>query len=526
MTTPAPAPDVPPRTREELWQRIRTTSRDEVVLTEMQRFGFWPKEEHQPTLPAELIRRRAKLEKELSALRTERARIADRDRMAKALRKERLAASKLKQKETKERRERERQERAAAWQTRRGREIVFAGPGVSGGLGRRTAEVELLRSQDLPALETAVDLAQFLEIPLAELRFLTFHREVSQVNHYKRFEIPKKRGGTRLISAPMPRLKAAQRQVLEKILNRVAVEPAAQGFCNGRSILSNARPHVGRAVVINFDLQDFFPSITFPRVKGVFHHLGYSEEVATLLALLTTEPEIDEVEIDEQTFFVHRGPRRLPQGSPASPAITNVLCRRLDRRLTGMAQKLGFTYSRYADDLSFSRPDKAPAALYQLLRRVKSIVEHENFRLHPEKTRVMHKGRRQEVTGLVVNNGLSVDRRELRRLRALLFQIDKDGLAGKNWHGVPGEKGGLFWSTVLGYGQFVRMVDPTKGTDLVARIRDLMTKTGHKLPARKVYPKKPPSWIKKPEIEAAPTASTDAGVGGLVKKWWEKLKFW
>jgi RNA-directed DNA polymerase len=198
--------------------------------------------------------------------------------------------------------------------------------------------------------------------------------------------------------------------------------------------------------------------------------------VATALALLCTEPEIDEVELDGETYFVARGPRHLPQGSPASPGITNLLCRRLDRRLEGLAQSLGFTYTRYADDLTFSAKgyNASSVNVGKLLRAVADIIKHEGFDLHPDKTRVMRRGRRQEVTGVVVNDQMGVDRETLRKFRATLYQIEKDGPAGKKW----GSGATNLLSAIHGYASFVAQVDPDKGRALLAQVGRIHDKYG------------------------------------------------
>ena len=153
---------------------------------------------------------------------------------------------------------------------------------------------------------------------------------------------------------PRPPWAAPSAWVFDEILRRLEPEPQAHGFVPGRSIVTNAASHTGKAVVCNLDLKDFFPSITFRRVKGLFRKLGYGEHVATLLALLCTEPPRVPVELDGKTYHVALGARVLPQGACTSPAITNALCRRLDRRLDGLARRHGFAYTRYADDLTFS----------------------------------------------------------------------------------------------------------------------------------------------------------------------------
>nr|AAL40743.1 reverse transcriptase RT-Ne144 [Nannocystis exedens] len=464
-----------PTSREALYERIRSTSKEEVILEEMIRLGFWPAQGAVPHDPAEEIRRRGELERQLSELREKSRKLYNEKALIAEQRKQRLAESRRKQKETKARRERERQERAQKWAQRKAGEILFLGEDVSGGMSHKTCDAELIKREGVPAIASAEELARAMGIALKELRFLAYNRKVSRVTHYRRFLLPKKTGGLRLISAPMPRLKRAQAWALEHIFNKLSFEPAAHGFVAGRSIVSNARPHVGADVVVNLDLKDFFPTVSFPRVKGALRHLGYSESVATALALVCTEPEVDEVGLDGTTWYVARGERFLPQGSPCSPAITNLLCRRLDRRLHGLAQALGFVYTRYADDLTFSGRGEAAESkrVGKLLRGAADIVAHEGFVVHPDKTRVMRRGRRQEVTGVVVNDKTSVPRDELRKFRATLYQIEKDGPADKRWG-----NGGDVLAAVHGYACFVAMVDPSRGQPLLARARALLAKHG------------------------------------------------
>jgi retron-type reverse transcriptase len=468
-------------TRQELYDRIRASSKDEVVLEEMIRLGFWPKDTGGPGDPAEEIRRRGELERQLRSLLTEQVRLQNPEAITKAWRQQRMEESRRRQQENKERRLRERQERAAAWRQRKQREILYLGDKVSGGLNQQEGDDARLIAMGLPVFKTAAGLAAAMQISVGELRFLAYSRRVSTVSHYQRFQIPKKTGGLRLISAPMPRLKRAQEWVLRQILEKVPLHDAAHGFRRGRSIVSNATPHVGADVVVNLDLQDFFPTITYRRVRGVFRKLGYSEQVATLLALLCSEPDVDTVELDGRTYHVARGERFLPQGAPTSPAITNLLCRRLDSRLHRIAERLGFRYSRYADDLTFSASGEAVANVGRVLRRVRYVVEQEDLRVHPKKTRILRRGRRQEVTGLVVNQRVNVSRDVLRRFRATLFQIERDGPAGKRWGNSPD-----VLSAIEGFANFVAMVDAAKGRVLLERVRAILRKHG---PGRESRPR-------------------------------------
>lgn len=468
--------------RQALYDRIRSTSKDEVVLEEMIRLGFWPARGTIPLDPADELRKLAEAERQLAALRTEQSRLYNIEALKKELFKRRLAESKKKQAETKARRERERVARAEAWKQTKAKTIVFLGRGVSGGLSDATCDEAKLLKQGLPVLRTAAEIAQAAGIGVPELRFLGYARTTSaaRVSHYRRFQIPKKTGGVRTISAPMRRLKTLQRWLLDHVLSHVAMHEAAHGFREGRSIVTNALPHVGAQIVVNLDLRDFFPSVTLPRIRGVFRSLGYGELASTIFALVASEPDTFRVELEGTQYDVAQGPRRLPQGAPTSPAITNVLCRRLDRRLFHAAKKLGFAYSRYADDLTFSATAKeAQKASGQLLKQVRFIVAAEGFVPHPDKTRVLRKGRQQEVTGLVVNDKLGVDRATLRRFRALLHALDKDGPAGKSWGTSPD-----VFASATGFASYVAMVDAEKGRTLLARVREITTKHGWKPPPR------------------------------------------
>jgi hypothetical protein len=196
------------------------------------------------------------------------------------------------------------------------------------------------------------------------------------------------------------------------------------GFLPGRSTLTNAAAHSGAKLIVKVDVKDFFPTVTFPRVRGVFRKAGYREQIATLLALLCTESPREVVQHEGKSYYIALGPRCLPQGAPTSPALTSTLCLRMDQRLTGLAHKLGWRYTRYADDMTFSLPanHEGKPRLGGLLGGVRSIVEAEGFAVHPDKTLVSRVGGRQRVTGLVVNGELGprVPRDVRRRLRAAL----------------------------------------------------------------------------------------------------------
>jgi retron-type reverse transcriptase len=211
----------------------------------------------------------------------------------------------------------------------------------------------------------------------------------------------------------------------------------------GRSTLTNALHHAGKDVVINVDLEAFFPSIRFGRVRAFFRRLGYSGAVATLLALLCTECPRKKVIYDNVAYFVATGPRSLPQGACTSPAISNQIARKLDRRLIALMTKLDFSYTRYADDLTFSALPGQREKVPYLLARVRHICDDEGFQLNPKKTRVQRPESRQSVTGLVVNVTPAVPRDIVRRIRAILHRAKSEGLEAQNRDRHPNFRGWL-----------------------------------------------------------------------------------
>jgi RNA-directed DNA polymerase len=503
-----------PKTRDELYERIRQGSKTEFILEDMIRLGFWPERGVMPQDPADEIRRRSELQRQLNDLRDENRRLYNEQALIKEMRKQRLAESRRKRQETKERRERARQERAAAWRSKQDSEIVFLGEAVSGGLNYTECDEARLQSYGLPSLGSAAEIAAAIGITVNELRFLAFDRKTSTVSHYVRFQIPKKTGGVRQISAPMPRLKAVQHWLLQHILLKVETNGCAHGFQAGRSIVTNARPHVGAETIINLDLKDFFPSITYRRVKGLFRSLGYSEAAATIFGLLCTEPMTEEVELDGLKYFVATGSRNLPQGAPTSPAITNILCRRLDRRLLKTAAELGFSYTRYADDLTFSASGESLRHLASVLARVQAIVSHEGFAVHPAKTRVIRRSRRQDVTGVVVNSKPNVSRQELKRFRATLYQLEKDGPVGKRW----GHSQDVI-ASIQGYANFVFMVNPEKGAEFQQRVRSIVEKYNW-VPVK--TERRPSAQTSaSPQLVDASSAAGEQAAEPSREKWWK-----
>ena len=253
------------------------------------------------------------------------------------------------------------------------------------------------------------------------------------INRYTTFQIKKKSGANRTINAPVKELKFILR-ALNFILHHIAKpHQAATGFIKGKSVIDNAKEHKGQNYVLNVDLKDFFHAFERKHVKyGFMKHPFYiggdREQLSFMLASLCTHP----LEIDGKYKNV------LPQGSPTSPIITNILCEKLDRRLKGLANRFGAKYTRYADDITFSsshyiyQKDDHPVlnskgCYDNFIAELNRIVNQLEFDFNPDKTRLQKNGYRQEVTGVVVNEKVNVKKRYVKQLRQWLHLWEKWG---------------------------------------------------------------------------------------------------
>ncbi|HSU65537.1 MAG TPA: reverse transcriptase domain-containing protein [Tepidisphaeraceae bacterium] len=378
----------------------------------------------------------------------------------RAVQEDREARARIKEQKKAEAAERKRQH-AEDIARRRQTDIIYLGRGVSCGLADRRANVEKLTAAGLPVLATPADVASALQLSIPQLRWLAFHSEASPISHYIRFTVPKRSGGTRALFAPHRRLAATQVWILENILSKIPTHAAAHGFVPGRSTVTNAAGHVRRDVVLNTDLTDFFPTVTFPRVRGIFHGMGYSPAVATVLALLCTESPRRVVNYAGKLYHVATGPRGLPQGACTSPALSNLVARRLDSRLDGIARKLEWRYSRYADDLTFSASGEPTQKIGYLLARIRHITQDEGFAVNEKKTRVLRQSAAQNVTGIIVNQRPGVPRETVRRMRAILHRAKTEGLAAQNR-----EKHPHFEMWVRGMIAYIEMVNPKQAEPL------------------------------------------------------------
>ena len=346
---------------------------------------------------------------------------------------------------------------------------VVVVPTVPGAMGRRRWPVPEVA--DLPSL------AALLELPPEQLDWVADGRSLQRrapegpFHVYRHRWVARPGAVPRLLEAPTPLLRAVLRRLLDRVLVWVPVHPAAHGFVRGRSAVTHAATHVGTATVVSTDLRAFFASISVARVDGMFRAMGYPEAVAWALACLCTHP----TPVAVLARLPDGGPasgrawlraalraRHLPQGAPTSPALANLACFTLDRRLAGLGAATGLTYSRYADDLTFSGPRPAAA---RLVRAVGRIAREEGFALNPAKTRVRSAGERQQVTGVVVNERLGVPREYHDQLRAVLHDAARNGPAAANRHGHPD-----FRAHLEGRVGWVESLNPGRGRRLRSQL--------------------------------------------------------
>ncbi len=305
---------------------------------------------------------------------------------------------------------------------------------------------------DLPPLVTVGKLAEWLAVSPTRLDWLAdcLNRErlhpTPKLRHYRYRWIPKRTNRYRLLEAPKPVLKTLQRQILDEILNRIPPHDASQAYCPKRSILTYAAPHVGQDVVLHLDLRHFFPSIRKAKIRALFRWAGYPERVSDLLSGLCTNSVPDSIldahplafDVDlRQRLQNQLSSPHLPQGSPTSPALANLAAYRLDCRLAGLARKWNANYTRYADDLTFSGNRNFRRGLSKFRIAVCAIVLNEGFEIRHRKTRVMPKGTRQHIAGILVNRHPNISRKEYDDLRAILFNCIRNGPQSQNHRNHP-----------------------------------------------------------------------------------------
>ena len=296
-----------------------------------------------------------------------------------------------------------------------------------------------LLENGLPVIFDTKHLSLLIGIRPGDLTKMIFAEDL----FYRQIGIPKKAGGIRQLDIPSYDLKYIQHWILINILYNIPISNYAFGFQLNKSIVDNARVHTNKHCVINIDIKDFFPSISFERIFRIFVYYGYTKEVSFILSKLCT----------------YKG--RLPQGSPASPYISNIVCLKLDARLASLAKTYKADYSRYADDITFS----GKSDIKSILNPAQKIIRDEGFNLNRDKTRVLYANQRQEVTGLIVNgNRVRIPKVYKRKLLQELYYCSKFGVED-HLKRIGCDKA-FYKEHIYGKIYYVKMVEPEEATML------------------------------------------------------------
>lgn len=328
----------------------------------------------------------------------------------------------------------------------------------------------------VPPILTIGDLGDWLGISpgelewFADLKALGYKKRTAPLRHYHYRILQKSTGGIRLIEAPKERLKEMQTRVLSGILDRIPPHDAAHGFIKGRSIKTYTAPHLGQSIVLRMDLSDFFPSYCGARVQTMFRTMGYPETVADLLGGICTNAVPRDVwnncpkSIDRSSLraaqILYSRPH-LPQGAPTSPALANFGAYRADSRLAGLARAAGAEYTRYADDVAFSGDEQFARGVNRFAAQSGAILLEEGFAVNFRKTRLMRRGGRQHLSGLIINQRVNVNRSDFDLLKAILTNCVRHGPETQNRQARPG-----FRAHLQGRIAFVEMINADKGMRL------------------------------------------------------------
>lgn len=259
----------------------------------------------------------------------------------------------------------------------------------------------------LPILEDLDDLSQSLRLPKEVISKFSFKND----KYYHRIEMKKKSGGVRHIESPFKELKAIQRWVLRCILDKLSPSVYAKGFVRNKSIIDNAKPHEGNQYVLNIDLEDFFTNIPASHVYTLFSNIGYNHNIAFILTSICTKGGY------------------LPQGAPTSPALSNLVCLRLDHRVSTYCKKRALIYTRYADDLCIS--GNKILILQKASYLIKEIIVDEGFIVNLKKEKFLGPKVRREVTGLTVTPRITISKKSYCIYRKRIYDLVRTEITNK-----------------------------------------------------------------------------------------------
>lgn len=300
----------------------------------------------------------------------------------------------------------------------------------------------------LPVIESLDDFSFYTHLSKKHL----FQHSKFSNKYYKTYPVSKGNGKSRTISQPSKSLKVVQSWILFYILNKLKVSPSCKGFEKGLNILDNASPHLNATAILSLDIKDFFPSIPANKIYNIYRILGYNSVISTIFTNLCCYNN------------------SLPQGSPCSPKLSNIVCLRMDSRIQGYVSEYGIVYTRYADDLTFS--SFSPNKLSKLIPVIRSIIKTDEFKLNDSKTRIVGTSRAKRVTGLIVaDSKIGIGKKKYKLIRSKIHHLTlKKNI--KNFK---------LLEHVRGYLAFMKSVDQDRYDNLLKYINVLKQKHSKEL---------------------------------------------
>ena len=301
-----------------------------------------------------------------------------------------------------------------------------------------------IMEENMNTINSFNDLCVKLGYSHKQLRFILFNKKT-----YTSVSVPKKDGGERVLNIPSKEIKELQRNLLEILDSNFKSHYNAHGYINNKSIVTNASRHIGNQYILNVDLENFFDRITFPRVRSMFiNYFKINPSIATVLANICCDQD-----------------NKLPQGSPTSPIVSNIILKSLDKELTKYCNRHDIVYTRYVDDITFSRTSSLIPEIFNqnedkitLHPQINSIIKKYNFAIKDSKSRYLRSGDRLEVTGLVINEKINVNRKYIKKVRAILNSLHENLEAGKKEFETETGKDNVFQSLrgMITYIGFIR----------------------------------------------------------------------
>ncbi|EGO9008664.1 RNA-directed DNA polymerase [Enterococcus faecalis] len=295
----------------------------------------------------------------------------------------------------------------------------------------------MLKRNNVPVIFDTEHFRRLLGLEKTDFYNILFKLEYQ----YHEVEIPKKKQGElRTLFLPSIKLKYMQRWILDNILYSQECNNEVTGFVPSKSIIDNAKPHIGQKYILKLDIQDFFPSISKIRVFLMFKHFGYTNDLSNTLS----------------NICIYKN--ELPQGAPSSPYIANLVCKKMDSRFLGLCKKNNLKYTRYADDITIS----GGKSVYKFKQFFINIVTDEKFFVNKKKVKLLKNGDRKQVTGIVINEKLSVPKNIIRDLRRDIYYITKYGLNShlKRTGNITSSN---YKAHLFGKAKYIYMVDREKG---------------------------------------------------------------